>query len=389
MAAKMHRYVAAAAVCLVLGAGAAGCGQVTASQRANHSRSSAQLTLASAPTEIYYVPSKVKHQDGTLYQHRTGTAAAADVRVGLADDPLVVPATAPGRSVTAHLQFYSSHMAMEAMKTSSAVTAATEAVSSPDAPLTSLDIGSFTYVQAGQSVIAMSAGRVVRSYPLPVLHLDHSAGNLPKGYKGLFLGTGVGEVTALVPAASGHVLAFTATGFAAAVTDLTTGHTVLLKGYGSLGSAVRTSNGQLLVLAWRANEKSFPMRVLRLNGSSYRVVSALNTALRPVNYLQDQMIIGAGPDAVVSVARGTQQAGVTRVTMNLFSVSGGHLAAGPRLPVNIGLTTALAGKGSLYVFGGPAKNKVSILNLAAGSLQRDVTTMRTKAGSYVVGIIGG
>lgn len=220
------------------------------------------------------------------------------------------------------------------------------------AALTSLDAGSRRYVQVGDVVLAISGGQVQASYPLPVLNADPTAGSKPKGYKALFTGNGVGEVTGLVPMASGDVLALSSTGFASAVTDLMTGHTVLLKGYGSLGRTVRTNDGDLLVLAWRANDQSFPMRVLLLNGSTFQPASVMSTGIAPVNYLHDDMILGTGRDAVLSVASGTEAAGVS---LKVFSITGTRLTAEPPLPLNAGLDIAPALNGQVYVYGGPRR----------------------------------
>jgi hypothetical protein len=317
-----------------------------------------------------------------VYQHRVGTPAATDVVIGRGTDATFVAATVPGVR-SGHVQSYGSASNTVTLSQPNASGATVASIASPNVPLTSLDDGDRRYLQVDRDVVAVAGGRVVATYPLPLLHADPTAGRLPAGYKGMFDGTGYGDVTALVPAANGDILAFTATGLAAAVTDLTTGHTVLLRGYGSLAGAVRTARGDLLVLGWRANDAAFPMTVLSLDGTSMRPVAAMSTGLAPASYLRADLALGTGPDAVVGIARGDNTSGVT---LSLFTVTGTRLTAGPDLPVNAGLEIAAAGPGTLYVFNGPAGNTVGELTLAGGVLRPDIRSLRTSAGSYVLGI---
>ena len=337
------------------------------------------------PTEYYVRPAAVPTQDGTLFAHRLGDPAGSDVTLASATDVRFIPATSG--AVSAHLQWYSTKATTMTMARPGIAAPLTASDTVQDAStLTSLDLGGVRYVQLDSSVVALSNGTVVGRYALPVLKPDPTAGQLPAGYKGLFTGTGTGQVSALVATPAGHVLAFSSTGLAAAVTDLMTQETVPLTGYGTVGSAVRTQSGGLVALAWRGYQSAYPMQVLTLDGASLRVGGASSTGVTPDSYLRDQLILGAGHDAVLSVARGDEKAGVS---LSLWNVDGARLTAGPSLPINVGLEIAAATSGGgLYVFGGPATNTVSRLDLASGALTRDVPELRAPAGTFVVGLSG-
>ena len=353
-----------------------------ASQAAGSQKTSVQSANA---TEVYVVPAAVKTQDGTLFAHRIGTTTASDLSLGRGTDAIFVPSSAGDiSSAQSHFQWYSS--ANSAVTTGGpGLASTTETIGTSSVPITSLTVGDLQYSQVNESVVATSGTKITQTYALPTLNPDPTAGQFPAGYKGLYEGVSTGAVTGLVPTTAGHVLAFTSTGRAAAVTDLMTGKTVELSGFASLGSAARTLGGQLLVLAWRGNEPTFTMHVLTLD-ANFHVTATLDTRIRPDNYLRDQIVPGAGgADALVTVARGDETAGVT---LSVFAVSGPHLAAMPALPLNVGLQIAPSVGTKVYVFGGPAKNTVSELDVASHALTRDVPPLRVPAGAFVVGITG-
>jgi hypothetical protein len=375
----MRRHFIAAAAAGLLLTGVSGCARPV---RNVPSEAGGAAAAGTATTEIYVVPAAARGQDGTLYTHGVGSPASSDVAIGKGTDVVFVPASAAGGAVGGHLQWFSTSSGSMVFSGLGAAGAA-DVMGNAGTPLTSLDLGNTRYVQTEADVVATSGGRIVATYPLPVLQPDPDAGQFPVGYKGIYTGVSAGVVTALVPTAAGHVLAFTSTGLAAAVTDLMTGRTVALRGFGTLGSAGRTSTGQLVVLAWRGNDETYAMRVVMLDMTDLAVVATLSTGLAPTSYLRDRLLIGSGHDAVVSIARGDETAGVS---LTLFTVDANRLAAGPKLPTNIGLEVAPQTTGRLYVYGGPAKNTVSELDLVTGALTRDVPELRAPTGSYVVGI---
>ncbi len=372
-----RRCTAAVAVALLL-SGAAGC----ARSATPGATAPASTTLA----EVYAVPATTPTADGTLYLRTPGPGGPADRLLAEGTDAVVVaPSTVDG-SATGHLRWYSSASAATTLARPGVAGSALglTTVADPTAPLASLDTGDTRYVQVGNEVVRTRAGTVENRYPLPDLAPDPRAGTLPRGYKGLYSGTGPGTVSALVPSAGAGVLAFRSTGRAAAVTDLGSGRTVPLTGYGSLGAAARTSTGQVVVLAWRALDLAFAVRALVLDGRTLAVLAELDTGLAATGRLRDQVLVGSDHDAVICVAHGGDTG---PVLLSLWYLDGSALLVGAALPADSGLEVAVSNPGHLYVYGGPARNTVGELDLASGTLARDLPELRAPTGSYVIGFL--
>lgn len=365
---------------LLLVAGLTGCAISGAALQSAGVGSPAATVAANLWTEFYVVPSAIRIQDGTLYSHRVGTSAASDALVAVGTDAKFVPASSMG--AVGHLQWFSS--ASQSVAFGPTTSGSVETVSNVGSPMTSLNLGALWYAQLDAAVMAFSGGQVRATYPLPTLQPDPAVGGFPVGYKGVYGGVSAGQVSALVPTAAGHVLAFTSTGLASAVTDLMTGKTTPLNGYGTLGSAVQTPAGDIAVLAWRGYQSSYSLRVVLLDGTSLSIGASMDTGLAPAGYLRDRLLSVIGHDAVLSVAQGDETAGVT---LSVFSVDGTGLTPAA-LPKGVGLEIAPGPAGSVYLFGGPAANTVNQLDLATGVLTRDLPALRAPTGAYVVGIAG-
>jgi hypothetical protein len=377
---RRHIISTAAAGLLLAATGLAGCARPGAAAQSAGTGAGTDATVTSGgATEFYIVPAAVRTQDGTLYSHLVGAAPGSDRLIAQGTDATFVPAS--GAGAAGHLQWFSSASQSVAFADPSG-SGSVDTISNMGSPLTSLDLGATRYAQVEGGVVAFSGGQVTATYPLPTLQPDPTVGGFPAGYKGVYTGVSTGQVTALVPTASGHVLAFTSTGLASAVTDLMTGRTVPLPGYGTLGSAVRTPSGGIAVLAWRGYQSSYPLHVVSLDGTSLGIGASMDTGLTPAGYLHDRLLGIAGHDAVLSVAHGDETVGVT---LSVFSVDGNHLTPAV-LPTGVGLEIAPGPAGSVYLFGGPAVNTVNQLDLATGALTRDVPALRAPTGAYVVGI---
>lgn len=341
---------------------------------------------ASAPVipnqirEVYAVPNASPTKDGTLYQRVAGAPSGDDTLLSPGTGSLFVGASGPG--AVPHLQWYvTSQGTLDIAGADSGSDADVSETSA--APLTSLDVNGVHYAQSDGQIVATSSGRGRATYALPNLTPDKTVGGLPRGYKAVYSAQGPGVVSALVPTRAGHVLAFSSTGLASAVTDLTTGVSVPLPGYGTLGNALLTASGQIVVLGWRGFDSAFPIHVLTLDGSSYGVVADVSTGLTDANYLRDQ-VIADGPDAaVVSIAEGDDATGVT---LTILVVDKGRVVGRPTLPLNAGLQIAPASDGSIYVFNGPARNTVGELDVSTGAFHADLASLRVPSGSYVVGV---
>lgn len=391
MSARLVRWALGGALILA----AAGCGpaQMTAGNGGAHIPSSLAPSTLGAPsggvTEIYAIPAAVPQYDGTLFAHTAGTAYASDQPLGAGTGGFVVPAVAPNDAASPIAQWFDSttDQVMFANPGASVVSFGQKSSGPTAVPISSLYANGILYFQQGDLVVASRGGGIVATYPLPTLVPDPSAGLLPAGYKGVALsGPAVGMVSALVPLQSGDILAFSFTGQAAAVTDLMTGQTVSLGGYSRLGAAARTSGGNLVVLAWKAQDEFAAVQVLLINSTSLAVTDALDTGVAATNLLQDVILPGLGQDAVIAVSRGDQANGVT---LGLWELNGTQLASGPTLPINSGLTIAPAGPSAAYVYGGPAKNAVGQLDLATGAFTPDVPALRAPTDAYVVGVLAG
>lgn len=342
--------------------------------------SPAATAQVDSETEFYVVPSAISTEDGTLYSHLVGASAASDVLVAVGTDTTFVPASSG--SAVGHLQWFSS--ASQSVSFGSPASGSVETVANVGVPLTSLSRGSLLYAQVDDTVVAFSGGHVQATYQLPTLQPDPAVGGLPAGYKGVFGGVSAGQVSALVPTADGHVLAFTSTGLASAITDLMTGKTTQLAGYGTLGSAVQTPSGSIDVLAWRGYQSTYSLHLLSLDGTSLSLGASMDTGLLPAGYLRDRLVSVAGHDCVLSVAQGDEATGVT---LSVFSVDGTDLTSATAAK-GVGLEIAPGPAGTVYLFGGPAANTVSQLDLVTRMLTRDLPALRAPNGAYVVGIAG-
>ena len=341
------------------------------------------LALLRAGKKVQQVAQELNLSDGTLSAHSVGSDPASDQVVAQGTDASFIPTTGPG--AIGHLQWYSTTTQSVAFAGSSS-TAPVDVVSDPSPPLTSLDLDGVRYFQIDGNVVASIGGRISATDALPTLQPDPLAGGFPPGYKGVYTGVSAGQVSALVPTPSGDVLAFSSTGLASAVTNLMTGKTTAIPGYGSLGGATRTASGSYVALAWRAQQQSYPIQVLLLDGSTLSVASSTDTGVSPTGYLHDRVLGGASHDAVVSIARGDEIVGVG---LTVLAVDRGKVSTAVNLPNGSGLDIAAGSSSSVFVFGGPAGNKVGQLDLVSGSFTPDVPELRAPAGSFVVGISTG
>lgn len=377
----MSRHFAWFAVVLLSTTGLAGCARANSGASATPVGSSSAAG-ADAASVLYVTPAAIATQDGTLYTHSVGTPAESDSLVAQGTDATFVSSS--GAGAAAHLQWFDSgshSVSFAAFPASEPV----DVVANTDSPLTSLVLAGVNYMQVGEEVVASSAGKLLASYPLPTLQPDATVGGFPPGYKGVYTGVSVGTVSALVPTAGGDVLAFTSTGLASSVTDLMTGKNVPVPGYGTFGGAVRTPSGDIAVLAWRGYQAKYNFHVILLDGNTLGVQSSLDTGLAPAGYLRDRMLSVAGHDAVLSIAQGDEVSGVT---LSVFSIDAGRATPLPSLPTGVGVEIAPGPTGSVYVFGGPAMNTVSELDLGTGALTKDLPSLRSPSGTFVVGIAG-
>jgi hypothetical protein len=207
------------------------------------------------------------------------------------------------------------------------------------------------------------------------------AGSVPSYDKGLVSASAVGTVQALVLLPSGDVLALQYTGRAAAVDDLTTGTVHELAGYGDLGGGTLAPDGDVYVVAWRSNDPAASMDVLQIDPATLDVIGSTSTGLSPAPTDNIQTEANSSENILVYVAQGSGAS----MDSYLWSASSTGLQQLDTLPVNIGLYVSDFGE-SLYLYGGPAENSVSRLDLTDMSLTQDVSGFATPSGSFVLAL---
>ncbi|MGH3472848.1 MAG: hypothetical protein ACRDPG_12510 [Nocardioidaceae bacterium] len=192
-----------------------------------------------------------------------------------------------------------------------------------------------------------------------------------------------GSVDAMAVAPNGDLLALTSTGYAAAVTDLDSGASQLLGSYGLLTGAAIVADGDLVTLASGGPDNG-ALHVLRISTSSLNVVSdtPLGTTSQDMRHVD--IAPGLGHDCVISVSSGIDAA---NLKLEVFTLDGAHVNELPALPPSVGLDIAPASSHSVYLYGGPAENTTSVLDLVTGTLQQGGPTIQTPSGTYIIGIL--
>ena len=253
---------------------------------------------------------------------------------------------------------------------------------------TALDAGWVLVAQSGSSVTqaTFSASKPAmitptHTYQLPVITPDPVAGVLPKGYKGIGLHIGPGLVAAMIQTDGGHLIALASTGRGAAITDLSSGLSRRLAGYGELGAASLAPDGQIYAVAWRGFDQGFTIKILRINPTTLVVTKTFDTGVVP-GQLDNSVVLSAGSgNAIIGLFYGDEH----DVTAKLWTIADSSLRTMATLPRNIALDASVIG-GDVYLFGGPATNQVSLLVIATGALTRDVPSLRTPPGSWALSV---
>jgi hypothetical protein len=219
------------------------------------------------------------------------------------------------------------------------------------------------------------------SQSLPALTPDVEAGTIPAGYKGEWPDVSVPSVQGYATV-GGRPVALVTTGAAAGVMDLTDMKFSRLSGFSGLYGAATGGDGYLYVAAWRSLDSSFTIKVLRLDPKDLHIVGQTDTGLTPGK--TDNITITPSTDgAVVMIAQGSTDS----VRQFIWTANMDGMKSLPELPIGTGLYMAPdVDSDSVLLFGGPATNRVSRLNIVSGALTVDVPELRAPAGSYVVAV---
>ena len=224
-------------------------------------------------------------------------------------------------------------------------------------------------------------GTLIASYQLPRLRPDSVAGAGSNSLGGPTSAPLVGTVASLI-LDGGSLYALQYTGQAASIDDLTTGKVAYLPGYGGLAGGVLAADGSIYTVGWRVNDPSLPMSVLQIDPTSLSTTSVGTTGLAAATELNVQMQASSTENALLYIVEGSSTGPIDSY---IWSVGSSGLTTLYQLPANVGLYMGDFGP-TVYLFGGPAQNRVSSLNLTNGVLSQDLAGMASPSGTYVLAL---
>lgn len=341
--------------------------------------------------EAYTVPNANPRLDGSVYAQLVANGTVSGrASFGTGTDVWQVHPSSPQSAGCACLIAYQSDLGRSEVIQLPTRTQAGWQVALPGAAQqrTTLQFGSSLVAQSGTSVAqaTFSASRPQmvtpgHTYRLPVINPDPVAGVLPRGFKGIVSNPSPGQVLAVIRTTAGHLIALASTGRGAAITDLSTGHSRPLVGYGQLGAAALAPDGQIYALAWRGFNLGFTVKVLRISPSTLAVTRTYDTGVTPGEIKNTVVLPAGGSNAIIGLFYGDEHG----VTARLWTLAGTSMRSMGTLPRNIALDASVIG-GDVYLFGGPAKNQVSRLTISAGALTRNMPSLRAPATSWIVAV---
>jgi hypothetical protein len=263
---------------------------------------------------------------------------------------------------------------------------ATVAASLDSADLTTAVVArDLVYLPVGQGrhavvmAVELNTGRTAARLRLPTLVPDPRALLTLSGPAAGSRAASRGHVTALLTA-GGHVLAVSATPFAAAVTDLATHASVSLGGYTQILGATVGGDGIVYVLAG-SNDPAFTLRFLRVDPLTMRLVSVWDTGVaatdEPVSALPTRF-------GAVFYAPGVPHSLDAYSGTNVWLVDGSGAHENSAVSSNIGVLMGPGRGDSVLIYGSPAGAVVSRLETDDGSLDRHLTQLGAPAGATVV-----
>jgi hypothetical protein len=240
-----------------------------------------------------------------------------------------------------------------------------------DVPLVTRD---GTYVQKSPSEVDLISpdGATQATYEIPRVNDDQA----PAGTRSYAT-----TVAGYAMTTDRAVLAFAYDGAAAQVTRLTDGTTVTIPGFSDLGSPIVGRDGHLYVPAWRPSAPGSTLSVLQLDATSLKVIQATDTHITTTGVDSIDLVPTHQHDLVIVVTTGTRRIQQTVILLDRGTTRNVHL------PEDTGLhAVADTRPDSLLVFGGPARNKVSRLDLRTGMVTRNVADLRVTPSGYLMAL---
>lgn len=357
------------------------------------STSTSTATSASAPprslastAEAWVVPGPGPRSDGTLWMRWSNRTAAVGSGTGF------VQVAQDTDSTELAVAGFSAESGSTILARESAGPASVGQLSTAVNPVVLADSGT-VYVQQAKALLLeepqangpAAKAAVRRSVPLPSLATAQPSGAPPptvppsralqKGFRNTQTTVG-----ALARTPSGNVAAFVSNGSTAAVMDAGSGKIAQLPGYGAFGPAALGDDGLIRVLGWQPAAPESTLRVLTVDPATWTIASAFDTHVGQQQFLQASAVRSGGSVALF-VFHGTPAA----VHASGFVLRGSKWSA-LELPDGIGLAAAPGDGTTALLYGGPARNAVSVVDMVSGVVTRDVPAWRSPAGSYVVAV---
>ncbi|MCW3101440.1 MAG: hypothetical protein JWL77_7058 [Chthonomonadaceae bacterium] len=239
-----------------------------------------------------------------------------------------------------------------------------------DVPLVTRD---GTYVQTSPSEVDLISadGATQASFSIPRVNDDQAPAGT-RSYATTVAGYAVTTDRA--------VLAFAWDGAAAQVTRLTDGTTVTISGFSVLGSPVVGRDGYLYVPAWLSAAGS-TVRILQLDAASLKVIRVTDTHITTPGVDSIDLVPAPRHDLVIVVTTGTRRIQQTVMLLDRGTTRNVHVPAGTGLHA-----VADTRPDSLLMFGGPARNQVSRLDLLTGMVTRNIADLRATTGDYLMAL---
>jgi len=360
--------------------------------------STSTATSASAPArslastaEAWVVPGPGPRSDGTLWMRWSNRTAAVGSGTGF------VQVAQDTDSTELAVAGFFAESGSTILARESAGPASVGQLSTAVNPVVLADSGT-VYVQQAKALLLeepqangpAAKAAVRRSVPLPSLATAQPSGAPPptvppptvppsralqKGFRNTQTTVG-----ALARTPSGTVAAFVSNGSTAAVMDAGSGKIAQLPGYGAFGPAALGDDGLIRVLGWQPAAPESTLRVLTVDPATWTIASAFDTHVGQQQFLQASAVRSGGSVALF-VFHGTPAA----VHASGFVLRGSKWSA-LELPDGIGLAAAPGDGTTALLYGGPARNAVSVVDMVSGVVTRDIPAWRSPAGSYVVAV---
>jgi hypothetical protein len=236
-----------------------------------------------------------------------------------------------------------------------------------------LVVGDVVYELEYPGVVATNASGVTRNVPIPSARPTDSVTFCeirkmmvdPRGSGARALAT-----------ASGHVYAFVSTYVNGAIVDLTDGRRLDLPESGPAIAMTGGTDGKLYALTIDERCSTNPPVVRRIDPVTMREEAVIDTQRR-LGFDNIELVGGRGGATYVHAVRAT--------SAELLRVDAASVAEIP-LPADSGLLAAVAPGGSVYLFGGRARNIVSRFDPVTGAIAT-VDEARGPDGSFVQALL--